>query len=103
MTILRVVSSKIIPDENPCIYSSESDTESDEEQCRQDLLVAKETLYAVSYGTNNPYSSAANSNLAVIKEKVVQRKVSLNNNNRPMAKKSTLLFDGGVASNDALP
>eukprot|EP01083_Nonionella_stella_P002632 7542_1 len=79
-TILRVVSNH----RATAVYSSDSDSESNEEQLRQDLLVAKETLYAVSYGTDNPYST-----LTPIEEQVVEKKVSLNNRCTP--KKSPLL------------
>eukprot|EP01084_Bolivina_argentea_P264542 448129_1 len=107
-TILRVVSTQTIPEEaapNPCIYSSDSDSESDEELCRQDLLVAKETLYAVSFGTNNPYSNN-------LPSKFNERKTSINNNHKNTPKKSPLLNADGLnqaassssdASNSALP
>lgn len=67
------------------LSSSESEEESDEEQLREDLLVAKETLYATSYGINNPYSSTINN------QKIV-RKINMNKQGTP--KKSPLLSGG---------
>ncbi len=82
MSILRVISMN--PDApqqpNPSLYSSEEDI-SDEEQCRVDLQVAKETLYAVSLGSGNPYGgydAAQQAALKTIEETIVERKVSIN-------------------------
>lgn len=92
MTILRVVSHQQMPEiPNPSIDSSEE--ESDEEQCREDLKVAKETLYATSFtSTDNPYLRYTG-NLSPINEqindneKIVEKKVNI-------TKKSPLLSGG---------
>lgn len=84
MSILRVISMNQFGPEvpNPSLYSSEEE-ESDEEQCRVDLMVAKETLYAASLGSGNPYgydvdTAAKQKALQTIEETIVERKVSIN-------------------------
>jgi len=83
LSILRVISMNPQDPEipNPSLYSSGDDgSESDEEQCREDLMVAKETLYAASLGSGNPFESVTPS-LKTIEEKtvtVVERKVTIN-------------------------
>jgi len=106
MTILRVVSHQQEMPEipNPSISSSSSsEEESDEEQCREDLKVAKETLYATTYGTDNVYLTYIR-NLSPINEKiddneqVIEKKVDINNSNT--SKKSPLLHGSGGESSD---
>jgi len=58
MAILRVVSCQNTAELHPnpsILLSSGTESESDDEQCRLDVLAAKQTLYATSHGTTNPY------------------------------------------------
>ena len=71
MPMLRVVSIQDVPElPNPSLYSSVDEEESDEEQCREDLMVAKKTLSATSSGRSNPQSAKS---LSTIKEAIVER------------------------------
>lgn len=82
IAILRVISmNPDVPEKpNPSLYSSDED-ESDEEQCRVDLQVAKETLYATSLGSGNPYvddEKVKETPLSTIEETIVEKRVYMN-------------------------
>jgi len=82
MGMLRVVSLQDhdVPEmPNPSLYSSEEEVESDEEQCREDLIVARKTLSATALSGGSQLQSLPSApsakSLSTINEAVVERKL----------------------------